>query len=67
MILPKVIDSLAQNCDVDGGVSSEWLTLVDRGGLINISDDLYNVFVAIESELRKFFRIDKPKQRVPRV
>lgn len=56
----ETIDSLAQNCDVDDDdVSSEWVTLVDRGGLIHISDDLYRVFVAIELEVRKFFRVDK--------
>ena len=49
--IADIIDSLAQNYDVGDDVSSEWSTLVNRGGLIHISDDLYRVFIAIELEV----------------
>ena len=57
--LIEIIDALAQNSDVEDKFSSDWLSLVDRGGLIHISDDLYRVFVAVEMEIRKFFKIEK--------
>ena len=38
--------------------SCEWMALVDRGGLIHISDDLYQVFIAIEVHIRRFFRVE---------
>ena len=55
----EIIDALAQDSDVEDDLSSDWLSLVNRGGLIHISDDLYRVFVAIELEIRNFFRIEK--------
>lgn len=55
----EIIDALAQGSDVEDDLSSDWLAIVDRGGLIHISDDLYQVFVAAELEIRNFFRIEK--------
>ena len=57
--LIEIIHALAQDSEVEDDLSSDWLSLVDRGGLIHISDDLYRVFVAVELEIRKFFRIEK--------
>ena len=34
--------------------SSRWTTIIDRGGLCHISDDLYRVFYAMEEEVRIF-------------
>ena len=34
--------------------SSRWTTIIDRGGLRHISDDLYRVFYAMEEEVRIF-------------
>ena len=54
--LQQSIDTVAQNGDIDDTMSTEWLCLVDRGGLVNISDDLYYIFVAIELEVRKYLK-----------
>lgn len=57
--LQQAIDTIAQNGSIDDTMSTEWLRLVNRGGLVNISDDLYYVFLAIELEVRKNFKIEK--------
>ena len=61
----ELIDELAQSSDIDDDLSCNWLSLVDRGGLIHISDDLYQVFVAVELEVRSFFRIEKAHELTP--
>ena len=61
----EIIDELAQSSGIDDDLSCNWLSLVDRGGLIHISDDLYQVFVAVELEVRNFFRIEKAHELTP--
>ena len=63
--LQQAIDTIAQNGSIDDTMSTEWLCLVDRGGLVNISDDLYCVFLAIELEVRKHFKVEKAHLQYP--
>ena len=56
-LIIETIDSLAVNADIDDDVSSDWIKLVDRGGLVHISDDLFFVFEAVELEIRKYFNV----------
>ncbi len=36
--------------------SEEWTNSIDRGGLWHVSDTTYNLFYAIEREVRSHFR-----------
>ena len=42
--------------------SSRWTTIIDRGGLWHISDDLYRVFYAMEEEVRRYLRMNLHRQ-----
>ena len=47
--LVEAIDSIISDDDVkENDLSSNWIVVVDRGGLLHISDELYRVFVAME-------------------
>ena len=64
--LIEVVDMLLQDEDVgEDNASCEWMTTIDRGGLIHISDDLNRVFVAIEVDIRRFLRIDNALEMTP--
>ena len=39
--------------------SSKWVKLVDRGGLIHITDDCFQLFLAIETATRQEFHLRK--------
>ena len=43
-------------------MSCEWMAIVDRGGLIHISDDLFRVFIAIELEICRHFRVENAQE-----
>ena len=43
-------------------MSCEWMAIVDRGGLIHISDDFFRVFIAIELEIHKHFRVENAQK-----
>lgn len=43
-------------CESRAHCSEEWTDLVDRGGLIHISDSVYNLFVTMEMKLRSHLR-----------
>ena len=45
-------NSLAQEEDLDDD-SSDWISAIDRGGLTKVNNDTYQLFVAMEMELRK--------------
>ena len=63
--LVEAIDGLLSDDDVeDNDLSSSWVAVVDRGGLLHISDDLYRVFYAMELEIRKHLRIEKASEMV---
>jgi len=47
---------LEKSDDDDGAAfecSEEWINLIDRGGLCHVSNDTYELFLALEKELRK--------------
>ena len=39
--------------------SKQWIDLIDRGGLAKVTNDCYELFVAMEKELRKHLSVDK--------
>ena len=43
-------------------MSCEWMAIVDRGGLIHISDHLFRVFIAIELEICRHFRVENAQE-----
>lgn len=65
--LIEIVDMLLQSDDDVGeqDASCEWMAIVDRGGLVHISDDLCRVFVAIELHIRKFFKIENAQEITP--
>ena len=66
--LVETIDAIVGDNDVVGNdISSSWLSVVDRGGLLHISDDLYRVFVAMELEIRRHLRLEKASEMVSSV
>ena len=63
--LVEAIDAILSDDDVEeDDLSSKWMAVVDRGGLLHISDDLYRVFVAMELDIRKHLRIEKASEMV---
>ena len=63
----QLVDMLLQSDDDVGEQDSscEWMAIVDRGGLVHISDDLYRVFVVIELHIRKFLKIENAQEMTP--
>ena len=58
--LVEAIDIILRNDnDIEEDASSNWITVVDRGGLLHISDDLYRVFVAMELDIRRYLRVER--------
>ena len=64
--LSDIVEVLLQNDDQDDSAehdtSCEWMEIVDRGGLIHISDKLFRVFIAIELEIRRHFRVENAQK-----
>ena len=61
--LSDIVEVVLQNVDQDQDdsaehMSYEWMAIVDRGGLIHISDNLFCVFIAIELEIHRHFRVE---------
>ena len=62
------MDTLLQNDDRDyddnleHDTSCEWMAIVDRGGPIHISNDLFRVFVVIEHGIRRHFRVENARE-----
>lgn len=46
--------------------SKQWIDLIDRGGLAKVTNDCYELFVAMEKELRKHLSIDKAPKMIDR-
>ena len=42
--------------------SSQWVRILNRGGLLRVTDDAFDVFVAIEEVVRTFYHKTKAKQ-----
>lgn len=55
------LDALSALCNTDENMepaeSEEWISSVDRGGLVRLTEDAYKVFCAIEYSIRQHFRI----------
>ena len=61
----QLVEAILSDDDVEeDDLSSKWMAVVDRGGLLHISDDLYRVFVAMELDIRKHLRIEKASEMV---
>ena len=59
----EAIDILVSNDEMDeNDLSTSWTMIVDRGGLLHISDDLYRLFVAMELEIRRHLRVEKTSE-----
>ncbi len=41
-------------------ISEQWTDLVDRGGLIHISDTIFTLFASMEMEVRSHLRAENP-------
>lgn len=50
----------SKGCDSRAHISEQWTDLVDRGGLIHVSDTLYSLFVSMEMELRSHLHTGNP-------
>ena len=58
-ILHKMIDRTPlQECPP----SQTWVNSLDRGGLTKITDEAFQLFYAIETVVRQFFKVDKTKE-----
>ena len=58
------LDVLLSDGDEDDDVaaachSRDWTTMVDRGGLLHVSDDGFDVFVAMEEVIRGYYHVNK--------
>ena len=42
-------------------LSEEWVDLMDKGGLIHISDNLFFLFAAMEAEVKSHFVLRIPQ------
>lgn len=54
-ILLQLKDLVNDDADTEPAESEEWICSIDRGGLIRISDDMYNVLTSIEYVTRTFY------------
>ena len=45
--------------------SQDWIQLIDRGGLCHVNNDVYELFLALEKELRKHICLDKLSDMTP--
>ena len=39
--------------------STDWVDVVDRGGLLHVKEGTYMLFIAMEEEIREHFQMDK--------
>ena len=44
--------------------SKQWIDLNDHGGLAKVTNDCYELFVAMEKELRKHLSVDKAPKSI---
>ena len=38
--------------------STEWISIIDRGGLVYVTDECYQLFLSVEHATRQQFRLD---------
>ena len=50
------LDDLISDCDETLNHTSDWLTSINRGGLIIVSDMAFELFLAMEKELRNHLK-----------
>ena len=54
----EAIDAMLVDDVEENDISSSWVAIVHRGGLVHINDDLYRVFVAMELEIRRHLKTE---------
>ena len=54
------LSQLEETDDVVTDDSQDWINAIDRGGLIHINDDTYELFLAMEKELRNRLKSANP-------
>ena len=59
------LSQLVQADDKAQDDSQDWIQLIDRGGLCHVNDDTYELFLALEKELRKHIFLDKLSDITP--
>ena len=47
--------------------SQDWIQLIDRGGLCHVKNDVYELFLALEKELRKHISLNKLSDMTPKL
>ena len=58
--LIKCLEGLLSEEEEDAATAStDWVDVVDRGGLLHVKEGTYMLFVAMEEEVREHFRMDK--------
>ena len=58
-LVNNCLNFLLENGGVDDLDSEDWVNMIDRGGLIHISDSLYMVFYSLELQFRHHFTTTK--------
>ena len=56
-----LLDLLDDGEESDIDESEDWIQLIDRGGLTNVNDVTYHLFVAMELEIRKHLQSQSPQ------
>ena len=56
---------LSQSDDEAQDDSQDWMQLIDRGGLFHVNSDVYELFLALEKELRKHISLNKLLDMTP--
>ena len=63
-ILPLVFKLINTEKDGHVGSSQEWLKSIDRGGLIDITDEAFQFFYSIELVIRRYFNSSRTRDMV---
>ena len=63
-ILPLVFKLINTEKDGHVGSSQEWLKSIDRGGLIDITDEAFQFFYSIELVIRRYFNSSQTRDMV---
>ena len=63
-ILPLVLKFISTEKDGHVGSSQEWLKSIDRGGLTDITDEVFQCFYSIELVIRRYFNSSRTRDIV---
>ena len=59
------LSQLVQAEDEAEDGSQDWIQLIDRGGLCHVNNDVYELFLALEKELRKHISLNNLSDMTP--